>query len=291
MNNLEKELIKLADNAQKEGESIVSEAKLLLAENANEERAALRSIGLDAEIKMVEGKRQDLILRKNGRNHLGKVILTKDEILSFCTDYRLYMKSARQYMGTVPPDLGAELSRFCKEKNIAMPASSEYSKFFIIAPPKMFKGYLSPWQVVGRAMDLAEERRQERIRRRNEDPILVYELPESPGYFAVIKSWGNDFTPLRKVYGFFTRRSTMRFFIPALNLLVAYLLYSVGRIQFNFFYKWALEQNKNVGPVIIFGFLIALGLVIFYLFWLGHEDFQNLKRDIKEKVIEFERSF
>jgi hypothetical protein len=280
MNSLEKQLLKSNDKTIKGSDSILDEAKLLLSSNASEEINTLNSIGLNQELRFVQEITQDSIIRQSAKEKLEKEIVHIDDIKQLCLDYRLYMRPAREYMGTIPPSLGAELTRFCKEKNIVLPASSNYSNFFIIAPPKMFKGYLSPAEVVQEAMDIAIENERERIRKKNEDPILVYKTEEN--YYAVVKSWGDDFTPLRRVYGFFTRRITMNWLNFLGKILVSYLVLKGIAAQFFYFVAKDITNEaikiKSIWTVagIIIGILMAVGLSI----WLFAEPCQDFRKQI-----------
>lgn len=241
MNSLERKLVESSEKTVKQSESIVDEAKLLLSSNEAEELATLNSIGLNQEILFTQDVQRDLIIRNTSKDKLGKQVVHINEIKKLCLDYRLYMNKAREYMGTIPPDLGAELTRFCKDRGIAMPAHSDYSNFYIVAPPKMFKGYLSPIGVVGRAMEIAEENQRERIRKKNEDPILVYKISDE--YYAIVKSWGDDFTPLRRLYGFLTRKITMKWINFLANTLFVYLLIRGGIIGVIFLGLWVFNDS------------------------------------------------
>lgn len=282
---LKKESAKATDNAQ----NLVQEAKLLLEQNGQEERTLLRSIGLDAEISFTESIREDLVLRKGLTEKLGFEVLHESDISKFCLDYRLYMRPAREFNGGIPPELGAELVRFCKEKSIPIGASSSHSDFFIIAPPKMFKGYLHPGQVFEKALsDHFERQEQERLRKQA-DPILVYRTL-TPGYFAVIKSWGKDeFTPLRKVYGYLTKRqnlskilNTISFFLVATAfLLTPYLGYISTKTVF---YRY------GEGWAILAGLVSLATLVVAWAFvFAGAQERSNFKRDILSTVTEKQR--
>jgi hypothetical protein len=218
MNILEKKLQEKATDAVKEQTAIVNEAKLLLADNAKEEIKLLKGIGLDFEVNIALQKQEEITIRNSQQAKLEKTIVTRAEILDMCETYRLYLRPARHYRGRIPADLGAELVRFCSEKNIPIPGHLDYSRFHIIAPPKMFAGYKSPGENLGAALIAYRSEKEEQLRRKNEDPILVYELQES-GYFAIIKSWGDDMTWLRRVYSIATKSLTMALFFLALHII------------------------------------------------------------------------
>lgn len=283
MNNLESQLLKNSEKTLKDSGQILDEAKLLLSSNAAEEINTLNSIGLNQELRYVTDIKQDLIIRKSAKEKLEKEVVHINDIKALCLNYRLYMRPAKEYMGTIPPDLGAELTRFCKEKNIALPSHADYSKFFIIAPPKMFRGYLSPIGVVGAAMDIAIENERERIRKKNEDPILVYETERD--YYAVVKSWGNDFTPLRRAYGFFTRKLTMKWLNFLGALFTIYGVYKLIILQFGYFAgksnAWALaHKGQHHEGWLIVATLISIMLVIVLVLWFAIDPFTDFRKQI-----------
>jgi hypothetical protein len=213
---------------------------------------------------------------------MGKEVLHLRDIDKLCKDYRLYLRPAKEYIGSIPPDLGAELNRFCKDNKIVLPSSSDYSKFFIIAPPKMFKGYDTPVRVVKRGFDKYIERVKEARRRRLEDPILVYELPER-GYYAVIKSWGKDFTPLRRLYGMFTTQKAMKRVWWAFSFASIYGFYS----GLSFWWNHFIVDDKNALPEIFFVFS-CIAFVVGMLLWAFLDDARDFRRDIYRIVTENE---
>lgn len=230
-NPLKKKLINNSKERVESNHSDIDKVKLLLAADAKEETDVLKSIGLDHHIKVAENKQGDNIIRTTGEEIYGKPIVALAEIERLCKDYRLYMKKANQYIGAIPNDLGVELKHFCKNGNIDTTSkNSDYSDFFIIAPPKMFKGYNNPIEnLFSAADDVKRERdeiREAKIRARELDPILVYRDPSNAGYYAVVKSWGSDFTPLRKVYAFLTNKRVINLTISFVaRIVIPYLIY------------------------------------------------------------------
>lgn len=277
MNSLEKQLLRNNEQTVKGSDSIVDDAKLLLSSNAAEEINTLNSIGLNQELRFVQEVKQDLIIRQSSKEKLEREIVHFDDIKRLCLDYRLYMRPAKEYMGTIPPDLGSELTRFCKEKNITLPAHADHSKFFIIAPPKMFKDYMSPGRVVTRAAEISIERERERIRKKNEDPILVYET--EPNYYAVVKSWGNDFTPLRRIYGFFTRRATMKLVNFITKIVLIYAVFKLTALHFKYFLSLSNAVKTDDGWMLL-SLLIFLISSIALCLWLWGPPFMDFRKEI-----------
>jgi hypothetical protein len=295
MNILEEKLVNISKESASKGDEIVQDVKLLLAETASEERALLKSIGLSFDLNLAENKLQEQIIKKSANEKLDKNIVLGEDIKKMCTDYRLYMKPANQYTGTLPPTLGAELLRFCKEKNIPLPANSDYSRFYIIAPPKMFKGYLTPYQVYKKTIDAMDEIKAEEKRRREEDPILVYKLDE-PGYYAIIKSWGNDFSWLRRVYGFFTCKNNIKNVNYAVNTIIFWLLV-YGCYKLNWFAAHYHNPSnlKDWSPSIWLAVsaIITVAIAIIEGIWLWDDSrggCRDRRKHLQNTVTDYERN-
>ncbi len=294
MNILEEKLVNISKDSNAEGDAIVQDVKLLLADTASEERQVLRSIGLSFDLNLAESKLQDQIIKKTNSDKLGRVVVTGEDIKKMCTDYRLYMKPASRYTGTIPPTLGAELTRFCKEKNIPLTAYADHSKFFIIAPPKMFSGYKSPMNVFNETMREMEEERAEMRRLREEDPILVYKLED--GYYAIIKSWGDDFSWLRRIYGWMTSRKNIGKMVYLFNAILFWsTLYGVYKL--NIFaavwhnpYKedhWSPNWYIAISAIASIVALVHIGI---YLWNDESGSYLRARKKLIEKVTEYEKN-
>ncbi len=267
--------------------------KLLLAGAAAEERTTLRAIGLDFDLNLAEKKLEEQIIKGKAKDTLGKTIVLGSDIKKMCTDYRLYMKPAKEYIGTIPLTLGAELARFCKEKNIVLSGNTEMNGFYIIAPPRMFKGYLTPKQVFKKTvLDMERVRAKERERIKNEDPILVYKLQEK-GYYAIIKSWGDDFSWLRRVYGWFTCAKNIGkvnyWTNTAAFWLVFYIMY-----KFNWFaahYNNPITPNWTPSGWTFLSGIISCLVALFVGFWLWDDTMgspKNGRKHLQAIVTEYE---
>lgn len=267
MNELEKLLVSKGDVSLSSGEAALNEVKQLLASNANNEINTLKSIGLDNDIKFIEAQKEDFIIRSQSAKKFERPVVSRADIQSILLDYRLYMKPAREYIGRIPADLGAELTRFCADKSIPLPASSEYSNFFIIAPPKMFKGYQSPMEIALGALNVAQREAERRRVEAAKDPILVYKIDDT--HFAVVKSWGNDFTPLRRFYGFITRRSFIK---PFLALGTVAIIVGMVAINVAFWFYIDSISHRGMYPAIILLAAFGLGIATILLWvWMGVE--------------------
>lgn len=291
MNTLEKKLAERADKTTEDNESLVGEAKLLLSSNAADERNTLRSIGLDNDIQYIEEKQQDLLIRKSHGEKLDSQILHISEINGFCLDYRLYMRPAREFIGIIPTTLGADLHRFCKEKNIPLSAHNDYSNFLVIAPPKLFKGYESVAKTAAVSMDLVieerksrieEQKRAERERLRQMDPILVYKLQE-PGYYTVIKSWGNDFSGVRRLYGALTRKFSVKLLNFLANVALVFLSFKLSMWQFGYFRSLTTLVNGEIKAGIwwiVLAIIFCGAIAIANMIWISSEDTVSFRRKI-----------
>ena len=288
MNQLEKELNERAKKTIESNDDILADVKLLLDNNAKEEIDTLRSIGLDFDINLAESKRTDNIIRKNAETRFNKTILHLRDIQKFGYDYRLFLKPANKYIGTIPADLGAELSRYCKEKSIALPSSSSYSRFYILAPPSMFKGHKTFSQIVFGSAKKVLDDRKERERLRRLDPILLYKLDDSD-YYAVIKSWGNDFTASRKLDAFLHRRSTVNILMALFNIATVYTVFRFVKWQFFKFQSMDIVvKGEHKTAWFILGIIVAGACIIALGCWLLVEDCVFFRKDIKDELTKTE---
>lgn len=285
MNELEKKLTEFGEDRAAEQNRIVDSAKMLLASNAAEERRTLRSIGLDYEINQLEHEKGDAAERQKAKALYGGSVLRREEIQDFCEKYRLYRRPAREYVGSIPATLGAELTRFCNEKKIPLPGSSDYSNFFIIAPPKMFKDYRGPLQVLAEACEVTikeTERRLKVIRDTMIDPILVYRTGD---YFVVVKSWGDDFTPLRRLHGLLTAPGNMRWVMTGVWAIVSYLLYALASWQTSYFWSHypAGPSGSLRGPRVLAG-IIDFVIIIVAIIWTFSPLGTDFRKAIRRQV-------
>lgn len=287
MNNLEKKLKESAKEATSQGEAMLNDAKLLLASNAQEELNVLSSIGLDNDLKILADKKKDIIIRAKNGKALNRHIVHVDEITKLCMDYRLYMRQAKKYMGTIPPELGAELNRFVKKHNIPMPASSDYSLFYVIAPPRMFKGYKTGGQLFREVYTEVKHEVAEKRRLKREDPILVYMIPGTgSNYYAIVKSWGNDFTPIRRLYGLLTNRTMLKVINLAIILLGLYGLFKLDAWQTNQLYD-LYEAGKDTEGNTDFrwlAWLLNAISIIPALIWMFEETLVKIRRGLINKI-------
>lgn len=281
MNNLEKVLVK---SGEKKQDDLATQAKLLLAVNEQKELDVLKAIGLNAEIQQKEEILEDLIIRQKGQEKYKAQIVHKDDIQKLLLNYRLYMRPANSFRGRIPPTIGAELVRFCEEKNIVLsPNNPNANKFYIIAPPKMFYAYKSPLDVLKESVDVLR-RENQKFWASSQDPILVYRT-DNKDYYAVIKSWGNDFTPLRRVYGFFTRRVTMNWLVlPILRFVLPFLALKSWHLVGTILLSGVKPlEDKVTGQelVVILGWCIIGVLVVL---WIWLPPFQEMRTTIRDVV-------
>jgi len=181
--------------AAKEGvETVVKEAQLLLEENANSEREALRLTGLDHQIRQVDKKRGAELEREKFEEEYGNETFTKDEIKDICLKYDLRMLNTHKFKGKLDGEVASKLARFCEAHKHEMGGHSD--DFHIIAPAKMF-------ELRG------EERTPVNI---TMDPILLYRVPRT-GHYVFIHKWGKDFGPWRRLQGMFYNSVESMFFM------------------------------------------------------------------------------
>ena len=91
-----------------------------------------------------------------------------DQIRDICVDYRLRFLDTKYFKNEIPQEAVSNIKQMEKEHNITMKG------FKIVAPSKMFK------------LENAD------------DPLLF--APIANGYFYLIHKWGNDLSPMRKIW-------------------------------------------------------------------------------------------
>jgi len=280
-NTLEDKLVESGEKTENDSKSVLRDTKLLFDSTQAEERKILVSIGLDNEIKQVENQREDLLIRKSNVEKLGKPVVHRKEIEKLCLDYRLYMRHPKQYMGTIPPDLGAELIKFQKEKNVAISSHSDHSSFYVISPPFMFESYQSPLKVLGNAFEIETEYQREKIRKKNEDPILVYKIDEN--YFAVIKSWGYNSTAVRRVYGFFTQAKVVSKLLLLFQFVLFYVMLKIANYQFFWWFN-VVDAKDHDHPISVLGAILWLVIIGAFFIWTLSDWGWNVRRRIFNSV-------
>lgn len=283
MNSIEKKLIEKSESNIVAKMPILEEMKMILNSDALEEKKLLMNMGLNRSIKHAEAVQEDIKIRTDKKDAYGKTIVHRSEIDKLCLDYRLYFKKANQYMGAIPNELGAEMLRYTREKSIAIGGDDGRSRFFIIAPPKMFEGYESPTAVLKASFKIAQELKEERIRPKEEDPILVYRLPGDENYFAVIKSWGNDFSVLRRIYGFFTKKSNLFMFDRLLNISMAIALLFL--IPYFYSYPFVIKFGASSNPFFINLIVIEIPSLILLGIWQWNKYLVQIRRIVINRVI------
>lgn len=272
MNNLVKELINSSEKNVAEQTDMVAQAKQLLSCNDAEERRLLSNLGLDAEINFYEKQNIDLQNKIKHQEFFQKPIVTLEEIKSLCFKYRLYLRKSNLFVGKIPTYLGAALNRFVKEKGIIVGEHSSYTDFYIVAPPKMFSDYVSPGEAI---VESAKKLQANYHKMMNPDPILLYKLKD--GNFAVVESWGNDFTIVRKAKAVLHSPAMINFLAIVIFYIAIPSLFCAG--LWSYIPEWAgievfsksmsgWETGYHFAAIVL-----SLAFVIIYgVFFLIHPD-------------------
>lgn len=126
--------------------------------------------------------------------------------------------------------------------------------------------------------------REERIRKAKEDPILVYRIPGEDGLYAIVKSWGEDFTPLRRLYGMLTHPKIVKLFTFWTPYLVLnYLLIYKFAYQYGSGF-WAIgDISKNAYGLLCASFWIIVLLI--NLLWTSKDSlkfFETIRNTVKK---------
>lgn len=225
-----KELEKNKTNReQRESNVLVEDTKLLLAGNVIAEKEALRAIGLSDHLDLVIAQQEQTILDKHfAEKYEGQVFRLKD-LVDLGMKYRLFLKPAMLYKGTVPADLGAIVARMKEKYNLNLNSSvnSDSGNFMIMAPPSSFKDYMNPLQKISKCFTDAkrerEARRQMKLAElqalRARDPMLLYRAGDN--HFILLKKWGSDLTIGRRLSGMVSRNG---FFLWSMLIIATYYL-------------------------------------------------------------------
>jgi hypothetical protein len=155
----------------------------------------------------------------------------------------------------------------------------------------MFAGYENPAQVFYNAISTANNKRAERIRRRREDPILVFRLPERNGYYAVIKSWGNEFTWLRRIYGVLTRKKTVHFLNFFICTAIVYGLIKAAFAQANYLIDLVpIDKYNNGDGYDLLGILLFIVLAIITpMLFIFNVYPKGIRKEIVKKITQINK--
>lgn len=233
--SLDKEREK-TNSITQESINVLSEVNGYLSEFAAEERDILKVAGLDSQLKKIESKMDMHISRANAEIERGDLLYKEKEIKNLCMKYNLKFLPSRCYEGPIPKDLGAVLRNKIKEaqekKDPYLTMIDIERNLYILAPPKMFE--LGTLQM--------------------KDPVLFVKLViNGKVYYQVLKSWGNDFSPIRLVYGLINRSQT---FVNIFSLL----LIIISLFGIVFFGANAFKETIYLIGVFLscFGFVTAI---------------------------------
>lgn len=222
-----KQLEKEKQQRVKEQNNHIDFAKQLLSSNEVQEREVLRGLGLDDHLVKGEMQQELSILDKKYQEEYEGKIFHINEIYKIGMKYRLYLKTANLYRGVIPADIGSIILRMKEKHNLHLDRRSNNSdtgKFFILAPPDMFKDYSTFGEKVVKLFTDVNEARKEAIRKREADPCMFYQIDDK--HFKLIKKWGSDFTLILRIKGWYCATAT--------KLVLTFLLAIIFIVQLPF---------------------------------------------------------
>lgn len=200
---------KKAEQMLEPDDQLLAQANMLLLEAGNNDREMLKAAGLDHQLQEAEDDRARIMVSGRLRQKYGATILSEAQVKELSVKYRLKLLHSKHYRGTVPPDLGAAIARFVKQLESANPQHQAGTNLFIMAPQEAFNV------------------RSYKIATVPKDPVLLYKFTEPDGvFYAIIRKWGNDFTIIRRLYGYLMERPDRyaRLSFSLMFLLVATLI-------------------------------------------------------------------
>lgn len=207
--DLIKQLEKLKKDTRTSSDKVVDEVKLLLDQNAAEERNALKVSGLEQHIVEVENKKSVEIERNKFEDEYKGKVFTEAEIKKLCIKYDLRLLPTRRYAGKIDTQVASKLAKFIKDNESEIGHHSD--SFYVMAPGSAFKLEDHPTPI------------------RDVDPVLLYRIPRTNN-FTFIHKWGKDFTVFRRIRGlFFESMSNMfwmsfAFYFLLFNLFAAIIM-------------------------------------------------------------------
>ncbi len=249
-----KDLDKQKEKRVNNGQAILQEAQLLLEDTAAAERRALMDVGLDGELKLADKQLEQSFLDKQfSEKFEGKTFLI-DELEEIGVKYRMFLKPAKFFKGPVPKELGSIVARLREKHNLSLNSSmnSDSGRFFIMAPPDMFKDYHTMTdKFVAEVSDTqrqlkeyAEEARK-RAEARRKDPLFFYRADDE--HFVLLRKFGRDFTVLRRVKGFFTQTGLL---IYTAMLFLMFWMVQLPVRAWNWTNVWVKPELNDKGDII-----------------------------------------
>lgn len=200
-----KDLEKQKDKRLEGSDQFISSCKQLLENNHDEERELLRSLGLDTQLVEAEKNIELKVLNTRYEEEYKNKIFHVSEIEEMCLKYRFFLRHSSRYRGVIPPDLGPTIRRFVEDTKVAIGRSPQHNDFFIMAPPRMFKGYKHAGKKFAELHEATVESARELFAAKDPDPIFLYKIDSE--HFAFLKKWGNDVTPSRTIPALFLRNN------------------------------------------------------------------------------------
>lgn len=208
MIKLDKELqaAKDKDMAQYQQSHALKDVKLLLEANASEDQRILENLSQSSAFRRAKNQYGVLLeLEKLEKDYAGDVF-TSEQIKTLAIKYRLRFLPSQLFCGDLDVEVAAKIKEFSKTATVSIDNYTLSRKFFILAPPSMFK---------------LTEKKYERTPR---DPILFYQIDEDK--YRKIHKWGSDFSIWRRFLGFYwasvENQLTVRYSVIFLTLLTVF---------------------------------------------------------------------
>ena len=153
-----------------------------------------------------------------------------DQIKNICINYRLRFLDTKYFKNDIPREALVEIKRLEKEHDLTIQG------FKIVAPSKMFK------------LENAD------------DPLLF--APVGNGYFYLIHKWGNDLSPMRRLFAWPFKSFENLIVLTLISSLIATSLIPHGLFG---------NQNTAIEFLLIFLFMFkcVASMVLYYSFAAG----------------------
>lgn len=220
-----------------ESSKAISDVKLLLAGEEQEDLRIMQSVGSKSTVMRAQQERGNLIaLEKLDKEYAGNVY-TVDAIQKLCIKYRLRFLSSRLYCGDMDIEVAAKIKEFAKATNTNIDDWTLQTRFFIMAPPSSFKLTKVKFEKTPRPVD----------------PLIFYKI--SDDNYKLIHKWGNDFSILRALLGFRWESlenywlTNLFLLLPVATLLWAMVLPAAGMLSYPVLSSIAIMLTSALGAL------------------------------------------
>lgn len=271
--NLEKELKSIKAIDSQRHTDTVAEMKLILEGDVQEDLRIMRSLADNSTLIRQEESLGRMIQLENLEKEYGE-IYTIDQIRNLCMKYQLRFLSSRMFKGTLPMETISKLKAFAKSTNISIDEYTLSTMFYIIAPVESFSV-----QKVSQKSEMREK-----------DPVLFYKIDDI--HYRMIHKWGNDFSPVRRIKGWYWQSEDDNFKINLIATIISVIVIISYTIVTWGTHLTPYQVGRDACIICIGKFLFIIGIIILGIVriakkaekdssWYTEENWNSTKQMVK----------